>query len=481
MLKMNKIIVNAALLICVGACGIPNIVEKSPSRKVPQNYAGLEVADSSNMTEEIWHTYFKDTNLIALIDTALLNNQELNIAIMEVKIAKNEIREKKGEYLPFVGIQGSAGMEKVPRYTSQGANDANTDIDVGKKTPEVLGDFSLGAYATWEIDIWNKLHNSKKAAVLKYLASSEGQKFMVTHLISEIANSYYELLALDNQLAILTKNIAIQSNALEVVKLQKKAAKVTELAVKRFEAQVLKTKSIQYDIQQRIIETENRINFLVGRYPQGIKRASASFEALSLGNVLTGIPSQLLQNRPDVMEAEMQLEEAKLNVKVAKANFYPSFRISASSGLGAFNPAYLVKTPESLLTSLVGDLTAPLINRNAIKAVYKNANSKQVQAAFNYERTILNAYLEVVNEISNIENLANKYKLKSEQVDALNASVDISNNLFKSARADYMEVLLTQRDALESKFELIETKKRQLMAMVNVYRALGGGWRQDIR
>ena len=145
-------------------------------------------------------------------------------------------------------------------------------------------------------------------------------------------------------------------------------------------------------------------------------------------------------------------------------------------GLQVFDSKYLFKTPESLLYSITGDLVAPLINRNAIKASYYSANAKQIQAVYNYEKTILNAYVEVVNQLSKIENMAKIYDFKSQQVEALNQSVVISNDLFSSARADYMEVLLTQRDALESKFDLIETKMEQMSALVNIYRALGGGW-----
>jgi outer membrane protein TolC len=300
---------------------------------------------------------------------------------------------------------------------------------------------------------------------------------MVTNLIAEISNSYYELLALDNQLEIVKQNIGIQTNALEVVRYQKQAAKVNELAVRRFEAEVLKTQSLQYDIKQRIVETENRINFLVGRFPQPIKRDAANFTALVPVAAQTGVPSQLLQNRPDIKQAELELAAANLDVNVARANFYPSLEISAAVGLRALNPAYFVKAPESLLYSLAGELAAPLINRNAIKATYYTANAKQIQAVFNYEKTVLNAYLEVSNQMARIDNLGKSYDLKSRQVQALTESITISNDLFRSARADYMEVLLTQRDALESKFDLIETKMQQLGATVNIYQALGGGWK----
>jgi outer membrane protein TolC len=162
-------------------------------------------------------------------------------------------------------------------------------------------------------------------------------------------------------------------------------------------------------------------------------------------------------------------------VKVAKANFYPSVRITAAAGLQAFNPAYLVN-PQSIIFSLAGDMVAPLINRNAIKAGYYNANARQIQAIYNYERTILNAHIEVINQLSRISNFSKSYDTKSKEVDILTQSIIISNNLFKSARADYMEVLLTQREALESKIDLIEIKMKQLNAKINIYKALGGGW-----
>jgi NodT family efflux transporter outer membrane factor (OMF) lipoprotein len=343
--------------------------------------------------------------------------------------------------------------------------------------PEPLPDYMLAAQATWEIDIWKKLRNAKKAAVSRYLSSVEGKNFVVTNLVAEVANSYYELLALDNQLDIVKKNIDIQNNALQIVKLQKDATRVTELAVRKFEAEVLKTRSLQYDIQQRITETENRLNFLLARFPQPIARNSKEFEHLLPQNIHAGIPSQLLSNRPDIKQAEQGMAAAKLDVKVAKARFYPSIGISASVGYQAFNPSYLLKSPESILYSLAGDLMAPLINRNAIKATYYSANAKQVQSVYNYERTILNAYIEVANQLAKINNLEKSYDLRSKQVQALNQSINISNDLFKSARADYMEVLMTQRDALESKFELIETKKQQMNALVNIYHALGGGWK----
>lgn len=474
--RISSGFVITCIVLLVTACSLPpSLVHKTENKKTPASYNDSQ--DTTNTGKVQWKEFFTDPYLVALIDTALQNNQELNITRLEIEIARNEIRARKGEYLPFIGLRGGAALDKVGRYTSKGSSEATTDIKPGKETPDPLPDYILGAFATWEVDIWHKLRNAKKAAVSRYLSSVEGRNFMVTNLIAEVANSYYELLALDNQLDIIKQNIEIQSNALEVVRMQKQAARVTELAVRRFEAQVLNTRSVQFNIQQQIIETENRINFLIGRYPQPIQRNALNFNALVPATIYAGIPSQLLENRPDIKQAEFDLAAAKLDVKSAKANFYPSLGISAGIGFNAFNPSYLLRTPESLIYSLAGDLTAPLINRNAIKAMYYNASARQIQAIYNYERTLLNAYVEVANQVSKISNLEKSYDLKEKEVEALTTSITISTNLFGSARADYMEVLLTQRDAQESKFELIETKMQQMNAMVNIYRALGGGWK----
>ncbi|WP_426484263.1 TolC family protein [Flavobacterium sp. 2] len=475
--KIYKYSAALGLCLAVVGCKAPAPDTATASAPVPQSFGATATQDTINTSTVKWKEFFKDQNLVDLIDVALKNNQELNMTLQEIEIAKNDIRVRKGLLLPQVGVRAGAGVEKVGRYTSQGAGDATTEIKPGVETPDPLGDFTIAAYANWEVDIWKKLRNSKKAAVNRYLATVEGKNFVVTNLIAEIADSYYELLALDSQLDIVKQTITLQSNALEIVKIQKQAARATELGVKKFEAEVLTSKSMEFDILQQIKETENKINFLLGRYPQEIKRTDTKFLTLLPASVSAGIPSQLLMNRPDVKQAELELVAAKLDVKVARAEFYPSLDISAAFGVQAFKPSYLFTFPESLLYSLAGDLAAPLINRNAIKAEFSSANARQLQALYNYDKTILNAYLEVSNQLSKIDNLQKGYDLKSQQVDALNKSIDVSNDLFKSARVDYFEVLMTQRDALEANLELIDTKKEQLNAAVHVYRDLGGGWK----
>ena len=472
--KPYKYFIPLSMCLAVVSC-TPKLAPLAASKTVPESFE--KSTDTNTIAITPWRTYFKDPNLIYLIDTALKNNQELLITLQEIEIAKNDIRVRKGALLPQVGVGAGAGIEKVGLYTSQGAGDASTEISPGKEMPDPLGDLKIVAYAHWEVDIWKKLRNSKKAAVSRYLATVEGKNFVITSLIAEVADSYYELVALDNQLAIVKQTIALQSNALEIVKFQKQAARSTELAVQKFQAEVMASRSMEFELLQKIKETENTINFLLGQYPQEIKRDSIVFDAGLPAIVQAGVPAQLLANRPDIKQAELELQAAKLDVKTARAEFYPSLDITAGVGFNAFKPNYLFKMPESLLYSLVGDVVAPLINRNALKAEYSSANARQIQALYNYERTILNAYLEVSSQLSKINNLEKSYDLKSQQVAALNRSIDVAGDLFKSARVDYFEVLMTQRDALESKLELIETKKAQLNAVVHVYRDLGGGWK----
>jgi multidrug efflux system outer membrane protein len=475
-LKLYLLLIPIALGLTLISCKAPAILTKNANTAVPGNF-GSANQDTSNMAAIPWKTFFKDTNLVHLIEIALQNNQELNIVLQEIEISKNEVLMRKGAILPTVRAGGGIGLEKVGRYTSQGAGDASTDITPGKEVPEVLLDFAPAVYANWEVDIWKKLRNAKKAAVTRYLSSMEGKNFVVTNLVAEIANSYYELLALDGQIQIVRQNIEIQKNALEIVKIQKEAAQATELGVQKFEAEVLASQGMEFEILQKIKATENRINFLLGRFPQEIKRSKADILSLMPAEIHTGLPANLLTNRPDIKQAELELAAANIDINVARAEFLPSLDISAAIGLQAFNPAYLFRLPESLLFTLAGDLAGPIINKNAIQAEFNSANARQVQAMYNYERSILNAYMEVSTEISNVSNLEKSYGLKSQQVEALNKAISVSNDLFKYARADYLEVLMTQRDVLEAKLELLEIKRDILNAGVQVYRGLGGGWK----
>jgi multidrug efflux system outer membrane protein len=476
----NKYIAAIALSLVLTGCKAPmaTVVKDEVKENVPQNFNQEEQADSNaNSGTTPWRQFFTDPNLVALIEASLKNNQELMITLQDIEIARSGVLAKKGRLTPTVSAGIGAGVKKAGRYTSEGAGDATTDIEPGREIPDPLGNFEGGLTANWEIDIWKKLRTEKESAVAHYLSTVEGKNFVLSNLIEEVADNYYELLALDNQLDIIQQYIKLQQRALEISKIQKEAAAATELAVKKFEAELAKSKATEYTIRQEITEKENEINALCGRYPQPIVRSKDSFMSTIPQTVYTGIPSQLLANRPDIKQAELELKASKLDVEAARKEFYPSLEISATLGLEAFKPSYLVKLPESMAASLVGELAGPLINKSAIKANFQTADARQIQALYEYDKSILNAYLDVANLMSKIKNIDQYYQLKSQETKSLEQSIDIANQLFRNSRADYLEVLLNQRDALDAKMELVEAKQKQLSTVVDIYKSLGGGWK----
>ncbi|MBE2287457.1 MAG: TolC family protein [Prosthecobacter sp.] len=478
MKKSFHLIAFSCAVILVQGC-VPLRKDALPSSDppVPAKYPLSDGARSSALTG--WREYFKDPNLTSLIAAALENNQELNILMQEIAVSKAEVLGRKGAIFPFISLGGSAGLDKVGKYTREGAVEEGLEIKPERRFPDPLTNFGTSADFDWEVDIWRKLRNERDAAIKRYLATQEGRNFMVTNLVSEIAQSYFELLALDSQMAILKPMIEIQRDALDAVKLQKDAAKVTALAVKRFEAEVLKNQSHLFEVQQQITVTENKLNYLAGRYPQPVRRNSSGFEHRMLTGIHSGLPAELLRNRPDVRKAEMELAASGLEVKAAAARFYPSLNISAALGLQSFTLSSAFNSPASLIYGAAANVAGPLINRSAITAAYEGASARQVAAIYAYQQAVLKAYIEVVNQLSQIRNLNQSYARKTEQVKALSDSISIAGQLFNNARADYTEVLMTQRDTLEAKMDLVELKQQQLNAFVKAYKALGGGYNRD--
>jgi len=349
--KIKNIFIALALSLVLASCKAPmaTVIKDEVKETIPQNFNQEEQQDANNNSGTTpWRQFFTDPNLVSLIETALKNNQDLLITLQEIEIAKSGVLAKKGKLSPTVSAAVGAGLKKAGRYTSEGAGDASTEMEPGKPIPDPLGNFEGGLMANWEIDIWKKLRNEKESAVAHYLSTVEGKNFVLSNLIEEVADDYYELLALDNQLDIIQQYIKLQQKALEISKIQKEAAAVTELAVKKFEAELAKSKATEYTIRQQITEKENEINALLGRYPQPIIRAKENFMSTIPQTIYTGIPSQLLANRPDIKQAELELKASKLDVQAARKEFYPSLEISATLGLEAFKPSYLVKMPESI-------------------------------------------------------------------------------------------------------------------------------------
>jgi outer membrane protein TolC len=298
-----------------------------------------------------------------------------------------------------------------------------------------------------------------------------------TELVAGIAQAYYALLALDNQVSIIDENIHIQENALELVQVQKDAGRGNELGVKQFSAQLLNLRGMRQEIQQQIVEQENLINFLIGRYPQAIVRGTSILTQNLPMQSLSGTPSQLLQNRPDIKQAELELIASKADLNAAKAAFYPRLDLSGSLGLQAFRPDLLITKPQSIAYGLFAGLTAPLLNKRAIQAEFNYASAYQQETLLQYQQRIIQAFLEVATEMSNLLNLEEVYSLKSNESNVLLESIEISTDLFRTNRATYLEILFAQQNALQARLELVDVKQRQFNTMVNIYRTLGGGWR----
>ncbi len=461
-----------------GCKGVDTSVTSS-FKTIPDKYT--VGTDSFNIAEIKWKDYFKDPLLVSLIDTALKNNIDIYKIFQKTEILKAEMKQTKMLMLPDINGAASIGQRRFGKYTMDGVGNFDTNfspnIEEEQKVPEHLPDYYLGITTSWELDVWGRLNNRRKAALAKYIAGNEGRNLVISNLVAELACLYYELLALDRQLEIIKETNALLENALSVIKIQKEAGDANELAVKQFEAQLFNSKALEVEFQQSIYVCENYINYLLGRFAQPIPRDKSGFEVNTMPFKGTGVPSALLKNRPDVRQAEYEVVAAKCNVKAARAAFFPSLRINGSLGYQSFNPAFLILHPQSIAYSIFGNLAAPLINRNAIKAEFRISKANQLDAMCNYQKAILNGYMEVSNQIYYANNLSLIYNYKSKEVDALTKAIEASSDLFKTGRVSSFEILMTQKNALQAKIELTDTRKKQLQATVNLYKALGGGWR----
>lgn len=478
-MKRNNLLLLLTLPFVFSACKTPQATKTTdlvrsqlPARFLTDSTAETSATEHTDITP--WRQFFTDPVLTALIDSALANNQDLSITLQQIAIAQSGVLYQKGLLAPTVTAGGSIGVSKEGRYTSGGAGNATTDIKPGKSTPDPLMDYQVSADVSWEIDLWHKLRSGKRAAVEHYLATVEGRNALLSSLIAQVAGTYYHLLALDNKLDLVHQYIDIQQKAVEIAKIQKLADADTELAVEKFQAELAKARSEEYTLRQEIVESENSLNLLLGRYPTPINRNKATFLTTNLQTVTTGLPAELLNNRPDIRQAEHELRAARWSVDAARKEFLPSLNISASVGLDAFNPAYLTRLPKSLAFSVLGGLAGPLINRKAIQANFQTADAQQLTALYEYDKTLLTAYSEVCTLMSKITNLDQYYKLKQEESQRLDQSIDVARKLYLNGRCTYLDVLMDQRDAMDAKMGLLEAKEQQLASVVDIYRSLGG-------
>ena len=466
--KLYYVITILVILMSIVAC-------KTPQATMPQDTLKDSLPtlskDSSITISPAWREFFQDPMLQKLIETALQNNQDLKITLQELAIAKSAITAKQAALLPSVTANIGAGVSKVGRYTAEGAGNVGTEITPGHKIPTVIPDLAPSLQVDWTIDLWNKLNSGKKAAVERYLASEAGQRAIKSQLVADVAENYYLLLALDYKLSVMQQYISLQKDAVRIAQIQKEADAETQLAVEKFEAELAKAQADEYLLRQSIVETENNLNLLLGRFPQTIQRTKVDFLQLPMPTTAHSLSTQLLLQRPDVIQAEHQLKAAKWDVETARKEFLPSFNISAAIGLNAFNPKYLFKLPESLVFNALGGLTAPLINKKAIQANFAQADALQIEALYNYDKTLLTAFIETSTLQSKISNIKLLQQFKQKQSDALIRAVSAAQKLYLNNRATYLEVIDSERGQLDCKMELIDAKSQQLSTLIEMYSA----------
>lgn len=462
-------------LLAMSACKTPSELADIKTPKLPVQYESVSTSDTISSAKVSWRKFVTDTTLAGLIETGLKNNFDALIAYQRLEMAQSDIRGAKGALLPSVSITAEAAQRKWGLYTMDGAGNASTYIREDEIVPEHLPDYFLGFRASWEVDIWGKLKSKKAGALARYLASVEGRNYVYTNIIAEITTAYFELVALDNELEIIQNTIQLQEQALKMVTIQKESGAANDLAVRQIEAQVLNSQGLALQVKQDIVATENRLNLLLGRVAEPIQRNSDFFDSALPPQIDAGVPAGLLVNRPDVRQAEYQLRAARADVKSARAAFLPNLTINGTLGFQSYKPSLLFLTPESMAYTLVGNLLAPVVNRSALKANFAYANAAQLEALYQYQRTVLTGYAEVSTQYSQLETIKAQTELKTREVEVLDRSVEISDDLFRTGRATYVEVILAQSNALIAKRDLVQLKKLKHITSIQLYKALGGG------
>lgn len=423
--------------------------------------------------------FFSDTILQNYIKIALKNNFDNRIAIEKIAQQQAHVSRMKGILLPQLGIALGAGAKKFGNYTIDGVGNYDTqfstNINDKQRIPDpVIPDYNIALTTSWEIDIWGKLKQQKKAVVNRYLASTFGQKFLQTNLISNVAESYYRLILFDEQVKLISENIELQEDALQISEAQKSSGKNNQLAVDILEAAVLSSKNDLLVLKKIILEEENNFNMLIGSYPQNVRRSNW-VDKISIPYLNEGVSSEVLLNRPDIQAAFLELKASESEVLAAKKAFYPNFIIQGSLGLNAFKAALMLEAPSSFAFQFLGGLTAPLLNRRELRANLLDNQSKKREQYLVLEKTIVNSFTEVYQLVRTSTILAEQTILKQNQVNILERSIQTSNSLFVSGRANYLEIINAQQSYLKARLELIELFLEQQHLNTHLYKALGGG------
>ncbi len=420
--------------------------------------------DSLSMADVSWKEMFTDPYLIQYIEEGLQNNLDIRVAIQQMAAAEAYMKQGKAGYLPSL----SAGASMTHQELSKNSQ-------FGSFFNGAINQYEITGNLSWEADIWGKIRSNKRAGEANYLQSVSAHQAVKTELIASIATTYYSLLALDSQKAVTEQTIAARESSVTTIQALKDAGQVNQVAVDGNIAQYNNAKALLIDVEVAIFQTENTLNLLLGRPAQEIQRTQLDGQNLQ-AEIKLGVPATLLRNRPDVMASEYALINAFELTNVAKSNFYPSLTITASGGLQSLELDELINV-NSLFANIVGGLAQPIFNKRAIKTQHEVALAQQEQALLNFKRALLVSGNEVSNALYNYDALTEKYDFREKEVEALRQAETNSEELLVNGYATYLDLLTARQNALSAELNLIDNKLQQLLSVVNLYKALGGGWK----
>lgn len=468
MTRKNNIYIIVLLIALTAACKVSRDVE-APKDAVPATFRSA-TADTGTISDLKWGAFFTDATLKKLIDSAVVNNYEMQVALLNIEGAEQLLKQAKVALLPELNLNMGAST------TLPSKNSLN-----GSLTSQFLGtnhieDFTANAGISWEAGIWGKIRNQKKAALAAYLQSTEARNLMYTTVVVYVSQGFYTLLMLDAQLEIARKNLLLRENTLTMITLQRDAGQVTTLAVQQAKAQQLAASQLIEQLEQNITIQENAISILTGEMPNRVNRGSSLQAIMFDHTIAAGIPATMVSRRPDVRSAALALEVANAKVGVAKAAFYPALTITASGGLNAFKAHNWFTVPASLFGVAAAGITEPLFHRRSIRTQYNIAKIEREKSVVRFRQSVLNAVGEVSDALIRVEKIAKQQSIVNERVSTLEAATENAGLLFNNGMANYIEVITAQGNALQSELELVALKREQLIAVVELYRALGGGW-----
>ncbi|RZK53830.1 MAG: efflux transporter outer membrane subunit [Pedobacter sp.] len=460
----------ALLLFMLSSCGIAREV-LAPKEDIPGNFRDILSTDTSSIGALPIKDFFSTPAIRNLIDSALLRNFDLQIALKNIDAAELILKRAKLGNIPQLNLQINASSNRPSDNSLNGLSTSqflNTDH---------IEDYNANLALTWEVDIWGKIKKQKEAAYAGYLQSAEVKKAVQTRIVAEVASGFYRLLMLDAQLAVAKRNVELNNNTLKMIKMQFDAGQVTSLAIQQAEGQQLRASQLIPQVTQAISIQENALSALTGRFPSAIERA-ITLEQLTIPEQLaTGVPATMLSIRPDVRNVELGLKIANAKVGIANARLYPSLVISASGGLNSFQASNWFNIPASLFGVVGGGITQPIFQRKELKTQFELAKVERDQSVLLFRQAVIGAVVEVSNEQAKIVNLKSEYSIAQNRVKTLQLAVKNSDLLFKSGMANYLEVITAQGNLLQGELDLTTLKTAQLNASVSLYRALGGGWK----